>query len=738
MRIMVFAAGGDIGGGKTHILSMAAELSGTNELRLVCFRRGLMADEAVEMGIDTVVADHSKGPFYAIKLALAQVEDFKPQIIHCHGSKANMMGIIVRRGRNIPVMSTVHSDPRLDYMGRPLRAITYGNINMWALSRMDYYAAVAPRLRDTLIDCGFDPQSIFVLFNGMDFSGARREPKPDKADDDPIVIGIAARLTPIKDIETLIRAFAKARQQDKRLRLSIAGTGESEASLKALVKELGVDEYTVFEGWIGDIKAYFSRVDINVLSSLSEGFPYSLLEGAYELCPAIATRVGGIPSLIEHGVSGYLFEPGDVDTFSSYILRLASDAGLRRKLGEALFEKAAAQFSLEGMRREQERIYATLLRRKADSAGRTGAVLCGAYGKGNAGDEAILRAILHSLREIDEDMPIWVMSRNPKETSKREGVKSFYIFNVFKLLGALRRAALFLNGGGSLIQDVTSNRSLYFYLFTLLAAKYCGCRIVMYGCGIGPVRLKTNRRITGRVLNDTADIISLRDSVSQELLTEMGVSRPEIIRAADPVLNLPQANESETERAFTAEGIPAGLDMIAFCLRSWKSFVNLGAVAEAAEYAYEKHGLIPVFVPIEQPGDVAVGENVARLLDCPHYVFGHRHSPEVLIGILGRMKLVCGMRLHSLIFGTAAGAPVVGISYDVKVDSFIKDIGSDSCIGVEDLSAGALIALIDARLAAGESDALAKRELLKKMELKNGEAAARLLAEARESQRRRA
>ena len=727
MRIMIFAAGGDIGGGKTHILSLANELAKCNDLRLVCFRKGVMSEEAGAMGLDVAAIDHSEGIPAAIKFAVSQADEFRPDLIHCHGSKANMIGAIVKKKRGIPVMSTVHSDPKLDYMDRPLRALTFGKINMWALRRMDYYVAVAWKMRDTLIEYGFDPQSIFTVYNGMDFSGAPQGPRPRKADDEDIVIGIAARLNPVKDIPTLVRAFAKAFEQDRRLRLSIAGTGETEEELKALVRELGVEEYVTFEGWISDIKAYFSKVDINVLSSLSEGFPYSLLEGAYQHIPAIATPVGGIPALIEHGKTGFLFEPGDVDAFAGYMLKLAGDPDLRERLAEALFKKASEEFSLECMRKDQENTYRTLLRRYEHKGERGGAVLCGAYGRSNAGDEAILRAILQRLRSIDPDMPIWVMSRDPLQTSKKESVRSFYIFNVPAFLKALKHAELFVNGGGSLIQDITSSRSLYFYLFTLKAAKRCGCRIIMYGCGIGPINRPANRKKAGRVLDSTADIITLRDSVSHELLQEIGVTHPEIIRAADPVLSLPSAPEGLISQGFASEGIPEGLSMACFCLRSWPGFTDKKAVADAARYCYEKYGLTPVFLPIENPKDVAVGEEVAALAGCPCHVCTKPHSSDVILGMISRMKLVCGMRLHSLIFATAGGVPVVGISYDVKVDSFIKDIGSDSCINVADLSSGRLEKLIDERLAAGEADAAAKRVQLMELEGLNGIAAARLL-----------
>jgi L-malate glycosyltransferase len=91
------------------------------------------------------------------------------------------------------------------------------------------------------------------------------------------------------------------------------------------------------------------------LASLSETFPYSLLEGAYEHCPAIASRVGGIPALIKHGENGFLFEAGDVQTFGEYIYLLSIDENLRQTLAENLFISAKADFSLNRMREDQER-----------------------------------------------------------------------------------------------------------------------------------------------------------------------------------------------------------------------------------------------------------------------------------------------------------------------------------------------------------------------------------------------
>ncbi len=726
MNIILLVAGGDIGGGKTHILSLAKRLSDTNDVLLLSLRSGVLTEEAQQMGLTVRISQNGWRVKKDIASLLSAIDSFRPDVIHCHGAKANMFGALLKLFRRVPVITTVHSDPKLDYMGAPHKQYTYGLINELALKCMDFYMAVADRMELTLIQRGFDPQSIFTIYNGLDFSRAKTGPRPSRPEGD-LVVGVAARLTPVKDIGTLIRAFAKAWQRNPRLLLSIAGNGEDEDMLRQLARDLGVEHRVRFEGWISDIQEYFSNVDINVLSSVSETFPYSLLEGAYTHCPAIASRVGGIPTLIQHGETGFLFEPGDVDSFAEYIYQLSVDEPLRQWLAENLFEKARKEFSLDRMKEVQEEAYRTILRRRAHQGKRRGAVLCGAYGRGNAGDEAILKAILSQLSDIDPDLPFWVMSRTPEKTKLANKVNSMYLFNIPAFLHRLRKSQLFVNGGGSLMQDVTSSRSLLFYLFTLTAAKVCGCRIIMYGCGIGPITRERNKKIAARVLNRTPDAITLRDSVSKELLDEMGVHRPEIALAADPTVNLGRAGEAQVRSALAAEGIPEGLQMIGFCLRNWKEALNKDAIVEAAEYAYHKYGLTPVFLPIEIPGDVEIGKDICRSLSVPGWACEKQHTVEELIGMLGSMDLVVGMRLHSLIFATAGGAPVLGISYDVKVDSFIKDIGSDSCVALRGLTGKQLCREIDRVIAQKSSRAGEIQRRLRHMETINTEAARRLL-----------
>ena len=493
MKIMHFAGGGDIGGAKTHILSLGLTLMKENDFHLVSFRSSPFAEEARSLGIPVTVTEQAWNLPACLHIALDAVDRFQPDVIHCHGAKANMMGVLVKARRGIPLITTVHSDPKRDYMGSPIKQLVFGSINLWALKRMDFYMAVAGGMERSLIQRGVDPQKIFVVYNGLDFSGASDQSRPPIPPDSDVVVGIAARLTPIKNISTLLKAFALAYAKNPRLRLKIAGTGEEEAELKTFTKKLNIAHRVDFVGWVDDMQGFFSGVDINILSSLSETFPYSLLEGAYEHCAAIASSVGGIPELISHEETGLLFKPLDAETFGEDIYRLSVDEALRNALADKLYTRAKNEFSLEKMGQTQMAAYHAVLRRCAKKKERQGAVICGAYGRGNAGDEAILQAIVSQMREIDRDMPLTVLTRSKQDTRMKNRTNAIYIFNVPCFLHYLRHSKLFINGGGSLIQDVTSSRSLYFYLFTLWAARLCGCRVLMYGCGIGPILRPLNR-----------------------------------------------------------------------------------------------------------------------------------------------------------------------------------------------------------------------------------------------------
>lgn len=734
MKVIHLISGGDTGGAKTHVHSLLQNLSRGMDITLVCFRDGPFAREAAELGIETRVC--SGGFFSAMREVRRMIAEEGFELVHTHGSRANLAGAILRSTCGRPVVSTIHSDYRLDYMGRPLAAATYGVLNVLALRRIKYHVGVSDAMRDLLISRRFPRETTFAIYNGLDFS---REPKRHdraafcarvRANVAPgdIVVGAAARLDPVKDLATLVRGFAAAREGHPELKLIIAGEGPERPALEALAEELGVRGAVTLAGWLDDMEEFYSALDINTLSSLSETFPYALTEGAAYRLPTVASAVGGIPRLIEDGKTGFLFAPGDWEKLGARLAQLASDPGLRERLGAAVHERAAREFSVEATCREQRAVYEEILEREA--RGRSGVVICGAYGMGNSGDEAILDAIVAEMRAIDPLMPLTVMTRDPAGASARLGLTAVHTFNFPRFLAVMRRRALYINGGGSLIQDVTSRRSLWYYLFTLRAAKRLGCKVMMYGCGIGPVKRPGGVERTRRVLNSCVDAITLREPDSIEELARFGVTKPEIILASDPALTLPSAPAEEVDAALEAAGAAPGGKYICFALRLWPGFgEKAGVFAAAARHAHEAYGLTPVFLPINHLDDGQAAALVAEKLgDTPHVLLPGPMSSALVIGLMSRMQVVVSMRLHGLIFAAGQGVPLIGVSYDPKVTAFLRCVDA-GCVPLEGLEEGELCRLIDGA-AARSGDAAALEENVRKLraiEHRSMETAARLL-----------
>ena len=739
MKVIHLISGGDSGGAKTHVLSLLQNLNKTITAQLVCFRDGPFAEEARAMGIPTMICGGNNIPHLRRELA-AYIRQGGYQLIHCHGSRANMIGALLRGPTGLPVVSTVHSDYKLDYMGRPFARLTFGAINAWALRHLDYRIGVSDAMVDLLIDRGFPPDRFYAIYNGIDFT-----PAPSQGDrlaylrglgadveENSVVVGIAARLNPVKDMSTLIRGFAEGHKSCPRLRLVIAGDGEERQKLEDLAKELGVEKEVTFAGWIsGGMDRFYSALDVNALTSLSETFPYALTEGARFHLATVATAVGGIPYLIDQDVNGYLFTPGDWQTLGRYLAALGNGDALRREMGEKLYEKASAKFSIQSTVDTQLHIYDEIIRRhNRPKRDRDGVVICGAYGRGNAGDDAILEAILQEMRSIDPDMPITVLTKDPKATRLTYRVRTAGRMDVGTWKKAMRHAGLYINGGGSLIQDVTSRRSLWFYLHNIQAAHKAGCKVQMYGCGIGPVLREQHRKLAASVLNASVDVITLREPDSLKELQSMGVTKPEILLTADPALTLPAASEDEIDSVLLRAGIPTHGKYLCFALRNWKGFEDKAPLfAQAAKYAYETYGLTPVFAAVEKLLDPVAGRLAAAGLDIPHYFLDDAGSAGTIIGALSRMQAVVSMRLHALIFAAGQGIPLAGVVYDPKVSAFLRYIGQENFLDLDALTADALKAMIDRMVSSPISpeEQAAAVQKLRQIEQVNVDTARRLL-----------
>lgn len=331
----------------------------------------------------------------------------------------------------------------------------------------------------------------------------------------------------------------------------------------------------------------------------------------------------------------------------------------------------------------------------------TNVVISGYYGFANAGDEAMLAAIIGSLRDTIPDVSITVITGNCAMTRANHHVHTVHRFNLPGIVRAVCKCRLLISGGGSLLQDVTSARSLYYYLFIMRIALFFHKPVMLYAQGIGPVRRAGAREAVRNVLQHAA-MICVRDDDSQQELTAMGITEPPVIVTADAVLSMHPADKSIGMQLLAQAGVTGNRRRVGIAVRDWKQMsAYKEAIAAAADALQQKYNCHIIFVPMQYPADVAAGEDIALHMKGDAAVLKDRYSTAEFMSLMGCMDAVIANRLHALVFASIMEVPVTAISYDPKIDSFIHRIGETLCGTVETVTAQALVADVSRKLEAG-------------------------------------
>jgi polysaccharide pyruvyl transferase CsaB len=333
---------------------------------------------------------------------------------------------------------------------------------------------------------------------------------------------------------------------------------------------------------------------------------------------------------------------------------------------------------------------------------RTRFLISGFYGMGNAGDEAVLAALVQLLRERDPGVAITVLSGDPVGTGRDYGVSAVPRMQIGAVLAAIRGCDLFVSGGGSLLQDVTSAHSPLYYLGLIQFSQLTRRPVVVLAQGIGPLRRPALRRLTGRVLNGVARI-TVRDPESRAELEALGVRRPPVEVTADPVFALAPAPEARGRELLAGSGCRDESRRIGISLRPWPGIDRvLADLAAALDLALAHEGASearPVLLPLQLREDVAVCQRLAKALGGAP-VLGVAPTPAEWLAVMGCLDLVIAVRLHALIFAATMGVPFLGISYDPKVDSLLGRLGKApagqiGCVDGHDLAGRIVAALAD-------------------------------------------
>lgn len=372
MKVIHIISGGDTGGAKTHLINLLTELQKRVEIDLVCFMEGVFSKETRENGINTeVIVQKSRFDLSAVRTLADKIHHKKYDIIHCHGARANFIALILKKYCKIPMVTTIHSDYRLDFKGDFLKNLIFTNINSLSLRFIGSYIGVSNNFKEMMIRRGFPKDRVYSVYNGISFDEKikyiskkefyGRYQIPHIGNE--IYVGIMGRLHPVKGHKIFLDGAKLAYEKNKNLRFLIAGDGDDEESLKTYAKGLKIDHVTYFVGFMKNPYDFFNAIDINTLTSYSESFPYVILEGAIMKKPIISSRVGGVEDMIFDDDTGYIFDIGDHKELSKKILELAKANEKRLKIGKNLYHYVKDNFSNQNMAKQHIEVYEKIIQR---------------------------------------------------------------------------------------------------------------------------------------------------------------------------------------------------------------------------------------------------------------------------------------------------------------------------------------------------------------------------------------
>ena len=344
-------------------------------------------------------------------------------------------------------------------------------------------------------------------------------------------------------------------------------------------------------------------------------------------------------------------------------------------------------------------------------------LISGYYGFDNIGDESILRTLITSLREKIPDCRLTVLSHNPASTREKYGVEAVERMSPGAILRAVRQCDMLISGGGSLLQDVTSSKSIHYYLFIIRLAKLLGKKVFIYSQGIGPIDHAFNRRATARALKK-ADGIVVRDERSAKLLEQIGLPQERIVITADPVIRMKRPDRTVGREILARAGIKKdGRLTVGWAIREKNrdsTFVR--EITECIRWLRENYDAESVLIPFHYEEDREVCSVIAERTNGAAKCLSEKYLSEDMLSIIGNMDVLVGVRLHSMIYAAIMGVPIIGVSYDPKCTAFLNSVGLDSLSTRETFSAEAFKAEFARVLETGKEQTATVAENMRRLQ----------------------
>ncbi len=659
MKILMLTASLSSGGAETHIFELVSALRGRGHEVVVASAGGDIAQRLKRKNICHVTLPlNSKRPsrlIYSLARLRRILRERRFDVVHVHSRIAALLCRLALPKSNRPaVVSTVHAH----FKTSPLLC----RLSFWGQASV----AVSEDLREYLCREYFVPlDEVRVIPNSIDTDRFRGKEK--KEPERPPTVLFASRLDSDCSLGAALicRITPRLAQKYKGLLILIAGGGKYFGKISAAARranEAAGYECVRMLGHVSDMPSTFAAADVFV------GVSRAALEAMSSRLPVILCGNEGFMGIVDaknvHEAEktnfccrGYEL-PDAISLFNCITALLDMTSAERNRLGEYLREYILRHHTLLTLGEKTEFFYRDALKKRPQI------ILCGYYGFNNLGDDALLSEAIRELKKRYDGAQITVICHTPKKVAKRFDVRTARRENIPKILNLIRNADRLVLGGGSILQDSTSMRSLRFYTLLIKSAAKYGVPVELLANGLGPLKRKRARNIVGRALS-LCEKISLRDENSLSLALSLGTDRTKLALVDDLSSRVDSCSEDELCRLMKEYSLE---DKNFFLVSiKGKTKKRIRKIIEGEIKVQIALGLYPVFVVMHDGEDKKISKKLAKKYGAPCL---ENLSPENLLALAGRSKLALGNRYHLLYLAKRKNTPIIPFGDDPKMLGF--------------------------------------------------------------------
>ena len=686
MKILLVISSLECGGAESHFCALAENLVLMGHTVVAVSSGGRMADELEARGVRHIrIRLCGKDPFEMIDayfklLRLMKTETF--DIVHVHTRLWAFLAYYAARRCKVPFTTTVHASFRTGYFYSKLSR--WGNICISVSEDLSKYLADNYRV---------SAANIRVIPNGID---TELFASTESTEDGTVRVVFASRL----DADCSSLAFLlcdvseRIREKYGDVEFYICGGGDKLAAL-----ELRSADKPFFHtlGRVTDMPEFLKKADLFIgvsraaLEAMSCGV-LTVLGGDEGYFGALTCEESVRSAALGNFCCRGMEKASEERLYRSVCKFLDLSKEERERISRVLSEYVRDHHDLRTTAKMTESVYREVIERHADTAGRvcdSDVVLCGYYGYGNMGDNALFRSAIGIAKKRFTGKRICALTRSPRRDAPEFNILCAKRMSPLSIKIALSGASVLVFGGGTLLQDGTSLRSLLYYAALIRYASSRGIRVELWGNGIGEPRGRLGEWMIGKALSKCS-YVGLRDlrslSYGLRLVGDRGADR----LFFEPDLAIGQTPSSESRVRYLMElyGISEEAPYAVVAPRGSAGRGYRKIMLEQLALL-RSGGVELLFVPMFVREDLAECRKLCGDLGGS---LAENITESDIVGLIMHSRIVCGMRLHSLVFAASAGVPFVGFGGDPKIEAFCQENGgyyfTDSGLDLNDIVKG--------------------------------------------------